>query len=188
MTRYPGGVSGPYRTPSPPLPAKLRPCPRCPGVGLVARPLAHVTVDECPDCTGVFVDRATVEAVTQDLAVFDAVRERYPGRPDPEREVVYLACPRCGDKMTRRLFVEGVRVIIDVCPTHGTWFDARELTAVVEFVELRGVDVKERDAFEQKVATRVLARYESERLREQRREHRPMSAAEALIDLLAFWR
>ncbi|MEZ4367776.1 MAG: zf-TFIIB domain-containing protein [Kofleriaceae bacterium] len=36
--------------------------------------------------------------------------------------------------MNRRLFARGSGVVVDVCRGHGTWFDAGELPATVEFV------------------------------------------------------
>jgi Zn-finger nucleic acid-binding protein len=41
--------------------------------------------------------------------------------------------------MSRRNFGERSGVIVDVCATHGVWFDAGELAKVVEFVATKGL-------------------------------------------------
>ncbi len=40
-----------------------------------------------------------------------------------------LECPRCRTPMTRGAFSRSSAVVVDVCPAHGTWFDAGELRA-----------------------------------------------------------
>ncbi len=42
-----------------------------------------------------------------------------------------IECPGCEQLMNRNNFARSSRVIIDVCPSHGTWFDAEELPRIV---------------------------------------------------------
>jgi Zn-finger nucleic acid-binding protein len=129
-------------------------------VSLIRRGLGHVAVEECPRCEGVWAGRKVLDEILQDLALFEEVRAAYPKAAvghDPE--VTYLKCPRCHDLMNRRLFAPGAKVIVDVCRGHGTWFDAAELRAVVDFVELRGLTEPERQAYDQRAAARAEAAY-----------------------------
>jgi len=46
--------------------------------------------------------------------------------------------------MARRNFARISGVILDQCPEHGTYFDAGELPAVVEFVRAGGLELAQR--------------------------------------------
>ena len=53
--------------------------------------------------------------------------------------------------MNRINFARCSGVIVDVCKGHGTWFDAQELSAIVQFIRGGGLDVarrKEKDEIE----------------------------------------
>lgn len=127
---------------------------------MTRRGLGHVSVDECPRCEGVWAGRKVLEEILQDLALFEEVRAAYPkAAVSHDPAVTYLRCPRCQDLMNRRLFAPGARVIVDVCRGHGTWFDAAELRAVVDFVELRGVTEPEQQAHDQRAAARAEAAF-----------------------------
>ena len=52
--------------------------------------------------------------------------------------------------MNRTVFGKSSGVIVDVCKDHGTWFDARELTASIAFVERGGLAVVEKRERERK--------------------------------------
>jgi len=43
--------------------------------------------------------------------------------------------------MNRINFARCSRVIVDVCKGHGTWFDAQELSAIVQFIRGGGLEV-----------------------------------------------
>jgi Zn-finger nucleic acid-binding protein len=136
---------------------RTRACPRCAGIALQRRALGHVAVDECPGCQGVFVDGDALDEIVEDLGLHEEVRAAYRRGPvSVPRETGFLACPRCGDRMNRQGFAPGAKVIVDRCRAHGTWFDRRELPAVVEFVEVRRA-VAERRAATEPSAPRVPA-------------------------------
>ena len=142
-------AAGPYRAPSrPPAPPPVEHvsgardlgplCPRC-------TRLLHATDGpdlECATCGGAFVDHGDLAARV------DAARpnEPQPGAPrhargaPRERDVHYARCPTCAQPMTRMNF--GVRsgIILDVCRTHGTWFDRGELDAALSFVRAGGLE------------------------------------------------
>ncbi len=161
-------------------------CPRCDGISLTRRSLGHVTVDECGRCRGVFVSAAALAAIVDDIGLYDQVRTAYPVGPtrDPGGPM-YIKCPRCTDVMNRRLFAPGAQVVVDVCRQHGTWFDPRELPAVVAFVEAGGLDRAAR------VAERA-AVWSPPRCTSAPRipvaNERDVTMASALLELLLFWR
>ncbi len=119
-----------------PVPTQLL-CPR--GCG----PLSAVTdVFECERCGGIFVtNEMLVELVTRhrpkDHAHHTSIT---PPVPAPDT-VVYIPCPACNVRMNRTMFGKSSGVIVDVCKAHGTWFDARELTASLAFVERGGLEL-----------------------------------------------
>jgi Zn-finger nucleic acid-binding protein len=101
---------------------------------------------ECERCGGLFLDHATLAGI---------VREREDGGPlavpgvrpfelarragIPEADVRYVKCPMCHDRMNRVNFGKKSGVVVDVCRSHGTWFDAGELTRAVEWVASGGM-------------------------------------------------
>jgi Zn-finger nucleic acid-binding protein/DNA-directed RNA polymerase subunit RPC12/RpoP len=122
-----------------------RPCPRC-TAALHARRVGDLVVDECAACLGVFLDHVAIKRVVIDRAqsradaLLGALRRSEP-RPVPAAgQKMYLPCPVCHVVMNRRLFATGTGVIIDVCRTHGTFFDAGELPLIIDFVMNGGLD------------------------------------------------
>jgi Zn-finger nucleic acid-binding protein len=148
-------VDTPYRTASY---SRLR-CPRC-DVGLLTRSVGHVKVDECSSCRGVWVDNRTMGSIIEDLALHVDVRAAFPqqaapptlrDRPGP----MYVHCPACRDIMNRRQFAPGSKVVVDVCRADGLWFDAGELTLVVDFCERRGDELLREREQEAKLRARA---------------------------------
>ena len=132
--RSPGAVVGP-------------PCPRCAGVALTRRPLADTSVDECPRCRGVFVAPKVVERIAKDLSLRAAISDTFASGPVVEPlGVNALRCPRCGIGMRRQELARDAKVYIDVCGAHGTWFDARELPAMVTLVTRKKQEKKPKPA------------------------------------------
>ena len=120
------------------------PCPRCQHT-LESKLVGDVLIDECAHCLGLFLD---------DVAVKRVVADRQQARAEallgalPRREVtfkapdgkLYIKCPTCKAVMNRKLFAVGSGVIIDVCRSHGTFFDAGELPAIIDFVMHGGLE------------------------------------------------
>jgi Zn-finger nucleic acid-binding protein len=110
-------------------------------------------IHECPRCGGLFVPR---DALAELLCRSEATGPF----PEPIRapvvvldEVRYVPCPQCHTKMNRVNFGRLSGVIVDVCRTHGTWFDAGELTRVVAFAARGGLDrTSQREAQDRKDA------------------------------------
>ncbi len=76
----------------------------------------------------------------QQSAILGMPRE-LPLSSDNKIEVVrYLRCPVCRVLMNRVHFAKCSHVIVDVCKSHGTWFDKDELRRIVEFIRAGGLD------------------------------------------------
>ena len=114
------------------------PCPRC------ATPLESAQggddgrLHECPRCGGIFVPR---DALVDLLCRAEIAGPFLGGQAKPGLDpVTYVPCPLCHATMNRVNFGKVSGVIVDVCRTHGTWFDAGELTRVVAFASSGGLD------------------------------------------------
>jgi Zn-finger nucleic acid-binding protein len=99
---------------------------------------------ECRGCAGLWVGRDAVQRLIAERLRPDALLGTGLPRPRPEPVAVapvqYGACPDCGKIMNRVNFGRTSGIIVDVCGTHGTWFDADELRRVVEFVAAGGLE------------------------------------------------
>ena len=94
--------------------------------------------------------------------------------------------------MNRKLFAAGAGVIVDVCRAHGTFFDAGELPAIIEFVMQGGLEKAQRKELERQ---REQLRRERAAVRDAQhdaaRSHSHFAAGDtsgaagALVDLLA---
>jgi len=125
-----------------------RTCPRCER-GLHARKVGEtdcIVVDECGACFGVFLDHIAIKRVITDRARARAeallgALPRAEIRAIPASgQKMYLKCPICHIVMNRKLFATGAGVIVDVCRTHGTFFDVGELPQIIEFVMNGGLE------------------------------------------------
>ena len=114
-------------------------------------------VDECPSCSGMWVDIAAFERIVNQQAKRQDRELRHEGAGgQPVRtklepgKVVYLKCPDCQRHMHRRNFARASGVIIDECKEHGVWLDCDELGKVAAFVASGGLtysrQLKEMDA------------------------------------------
>lgn len=123
-------------------------CPDC-KAGFVARQAGVAGFSECPRCGGLFLTRASFDAVVKDAAMRASARalDVVPaGKAAPEHGFHYRPCPVCRKFMNRSNFGGGSGVIVDVCGPHGAFLDRGELTRIVDFVEKGGWDrVKRRE-------------------------------------------
>jgi Zn-finger nucleic acid-binding protein len=129
-------------------------CPRCPG-GLTRELLGDTAVEACRACGGAFVERETFERLVQDHEERQRVLSQTPvSVAEREKAVRYLRCPHCREVMNRKVFGRRSGIIIDVCRSHGTWFDRDELPRALEFVEgggLLAALVEEKEALSNEV-------------------------------------
>jgi Zn-finger nucleic acid-binding protein len=173
-------------------PDEARPCPRC-AAALRARLVGDIVIDECGACLGVFLDHVAIKRVVLDRAqsraeaLLGALPRNEVNALPAAGEKMYLPCPVCRTVMNRRLFATGTGVIIDVCRTHGTFFDAGELPLIIDFVMNGGL---ERAQIKDIERMRETARRELAQARDAAREAARMpgpshSRGSALIDFLA---
>ena len=128
------------------------PCPRC-TTPLRGRLVGDVLIDECGKCYGLFLDHVAIKRIVTDRA--QARAEALLGSL-PRGEVhavppggrMYVKCPSCKNMMNRRLFAAGSGVIVDVCRSHGTFFDAGELPVIIDFVMQGGLEAAEKKEIE----------------------------------------
>ncbi len=138
------GRCGRELEPEPLLDVVDAPCPRC--THRLSAPTGGAGAGgagsfECTACGGVFVDRSALQGLlareSRPLAVDLSPSSREGTSPiatHASQPVRYLACPVCRALMNRTHFAHHSGVIVSVCKEHGTWFDAGELTSVLEFV------------------------------------------------------
>ena len=131
---------------------KDRPCPRC-TTALRARLVSDIVIDECGQCLGLFLDQIAIKRVIMDRAqaraeaLLGAIPKHEFSAARPS-EKMYVKCPICAQIMNRKLFAAGSGVIVDVCRTHGTYFDAGELPVIIEFVMQGGLEEAHRKDLE----------------------------------------
>ena len=109
-----------------------------------------VAIPGCARCGGWWLDglrsRRVIRGLLSDIeraVVADGATSSAPPRkaapyrqaPPPE---VDRACPVCAQPMPQTRLGD-IGVALDACATHGTWFDAAELLAVIRFFELASV-------------------------------------------------
>jgi Zn-finger nucleic acid-binding protein len=146
---------------APPAP---RACPRC-HEALVAHLVGDIALDDCPRCGGTFVDRVTLERLLGERrearaeAILGAFSTGGDGPLPTPPGPLYVKCPDCGGVMNRKQFARGSHVIVDVCRSHGSWFDAHELPRIVRFVEQGGLEraAQQELAEEKERARRMMA-------------------------------
>lgn len=122
---------------------QIRLCPRC-RVNTNALVLGKTDLRECPRCEGIWADAEALQTICADreqqAAVLGvAMTLQAPGGV-PMENVRYVPCPVCKKLMNRVNFAHCSSVVVDVCQTHGTWFDKDELRRIVEFIRAGGLE------------------------------------------------
>jgi Zn-finger nucleic acid-binding protein len=116
-------------------------CPRC-QVPLAPLGVATGRAHGCGRCAGVLLDDAAFGHVRASAyqSVLASGREPPPTSADGDYSPV-LPCPVCRTLMTRSRIGE---VCIDVCASHGVWFDRDELLNVAQVIAVaRGATGRE---------------------------------------------
>jgi Zn-finger nucleic acid-binding protein len=120
------------------------PCPHC-RVNTKEITLGPSKLRECPVCEGLWVDTAALHQICTDrerqtTILGNAAEVVSAAQLAPER-VRYVPCPICKQLMHRVNFARCSNVIVDVCKSHGTWFDKGELHRIAKFISAGGMDV-----------------------------------------------
>ena len=116
---------------------------RCPSCNTTTRVinLAGIELDFCHECSGIWFDRRELkqfqkiisddEKLPAEIALI--LRRMTSGRIHPDRNA-YLKCPICDEPMVHKNFVEFSGVILDRCPTHGTWAEKHDLVRIFDLI------------------------------------------------------
>lgn len=120
-----------------PRESRRLPCPSC------GDALAGAGILACGRCEGAFfTERALAHLLDEAVADVGAPHGehvRVSSPPVLHAEVRYLSCPMCGERMNRTIFAKKSGIVVDVCPNHGTWFDAGEVERAVAFARKHDV-------------------------------------------------
>ena len=127
-----------------PQSASAKRCPRC-KVELETCAVGESIVEVCGRCGGLWVDIVAFQRICErheKSAAFVGLGSPLPapGAHATIDTVRYVACPQCGKLMNRVNFARHSGVIVDVCKTHGTWFDKDELGRILDFIARGGID------------------------------------------------
>ena len=118
-------------------------CPACTKPLAMAR-VGELDVHECLSCGGLWLDRAVFEQLGTSRERQGAVLGALPSPGKPQtvllEPVLYRPCPTCHQRMNRVNYAKRSGVVLDVCKTHGLWFDQDELRRVLAFVAGGGLD------------------------------------------------
>lgn len=117
-------------------------CPRC-QIGMKVVTLGTTSVLECGQCEGIWVDVDTLQQICNDREK-QAMVSNAPSALNQdlqfEKTIRYVPCPVCHELMNRVQFAHCSHVVVDVCKSHGTWFDKDELRRAIEFVRAGGLE------------------------------------------------
>ncbi|CAN5478330.1 hypothetical protein BH10ACI2_BH10ACI2_20800 [soil metagenome] len=130
--------------------ADLGNCPRC-KLRLDLLQIGETKFRECHKCNGLWSDVETFEhlcsTAEQQSAVLGFMAERNQNA-EPPASISYVPCPDCKQLMNRSNFARASGVIIDTCKKHGIWFDADELSKIIEFIQRGGMELaRKRELF-----------------------------------------
>jgi Zn-finger nucleic acid-binding protein len=133
---------------------KPLPCPRC-GVGMETAELARTRIHECSSCGGLWISADSFQRIVDDaegrqevlLAPISAADPA--GVPEARSGRFYVPCPECGELMNRKNFSGISGVVLDICRTHGLWFDRKELQGIADFIEKGGLEKARRIELEE---------------------------------------
>ena len=97
----------------------------------------------CGKCHGLWLDTEEFSRVCRDAehqsALLGSPIVIAAGPSASPVAIRYRSCPRCPERMNRVNFAKCSGVVVDVCRTHGTWFDRDELNRILLFIQKGGM-------------------------------------------------
>lgn len=103
-----------------------------------ARHVSDVLVDDCGQCGGLFIDHVVIQRLVTERRPERAaamLAALHSSESAPASRKASYRCPRCGATMARKLSETGAGIIIDVCRSHGVFFEQGELAALLRFLQ-----------------------------------------------------
>lgn len=95
----------------------------------------QIQVLECQKCGGFWIGLETFDRLLDREAQQPQSAAPPSGPPlEPPTRTPYRPCAVCGQLMVRRNFGRTSGVIVDLCGSHGIWFDAQELAHVLRWI------------------------------------------------------
>jgi len=116
-------------------------CPRC-KKKLHLLEIGVASIRECGECGGLWTGVDTFEAICADKEQQSAVLKYVTAQsrdPNLSLPINYVPCPVCSQLMNRSNFARISGVVIDLCKQHGVWFDADELSKIIDFIDKGGL-------------------------------------------------
>jgi Zn-finger nucleic acid-binding protein len=114
----------------------VRFCPRCGDQPLFPRELNGVLLQSCGICGGTWLDNVSAAALLRAVPadVLELTRRVLHNAQVAPKFSEPVLCPVCRKPAARREF-PAVRVKLDICARHGTWFDLGELVRIMKAAE-----------------------------------------------------
>ena len=110
-----------------------------------------ITVDICPSCEGMWLDKGELERIerirqrdySEELKrIPDLAGNAY--KMARQKMLPEICCPKCGDKLSNHEYAYCSQIMIDVCPKClGIWLDRDEIKALEIFFERVQMDTRE---------------------------------------------
>ncbi len=127
-------------------------CPACgPDHRLNSRAVNGDELYECRLCAGVWLGPQTYRHLVRQAQDEESragfrlpppvIKSAGSTNGDSGKRRTYLPCPVCQSLMVRQRFAFGV--VVDLCKHHGIWFDADELTSILDAVRAGGIAAEE---------------------------------------------
>ncbi|MCL1907812.1 MAG: zf-TFIIB domain-containing protein [Holophagaceae bacterium] len=116
-------------------------CPNC-KLAMEESILGDAKLHNCVRCGGSWLDSEVFENLSADREQRGRVMlglGSNVGSVAPETAITYRPCPICNKLMNRLNYAKISGVILDLCKSHGVWFDKDELGAVINFIERGGL-------------------------------------------------
>lgn len=119
-------------------------CPSC-EQRLEPADVGGVILHECPGCGGIWLDTAAFSQICSDreqqerVSLFKSKPEATGLKTPAVRDRFYIPCPECGNLMNRKNFAGISGIVIDVCKSHGIWFERLELMQIIRFIQDGGM-------------------------------------------------
>ena len=104
------------------------------------------TLDICPACGGIWIDRKELGALLKPPGSAPTAMQLEELKKELEWSAGYdgtphRPCPKCGERMPRHLFAALSGIAIDFCGKDGLWCDPGEFDRLVAFVEKGGLQL-----------------------------------------------
>lgn len=127
------------------------PCPRCESP-LTVCPIPDGGMGWCERCYGIWLDNQACQALIGER-LSDAGREKVlwvtqkktdQAPPNEAAQDGPIPCPVCHGYLNAFVTDQaqhGARVALDVCPSHGTWFDHGEAWALLQALSLKHAEL-----------------------------------------------